>query len=465
MTTTNVDATLRQGLSLTDTFAALERKITTTRAVVGVVGQGYVGFPLAQRIAQVGYTTFGFDISGATVERCKTANRFPTYQAVRSAIHLADCDVILIAVPTPTKDHEDGRREPDLTLVVNAVKTVLVNMADDGQARLLLLESTYAPGTTRNVVGPLVAAKHTIGETIALGYSPERIDPGNATFHLVNTPKVTSGYDEACAHLAHTFYSQIVERAVPASSMEAAEATKILENTFRFVNITFAQEFDEYCEREGLSAREITTLAATKGFGFMPFTAGAGIGGHCIAEDPYYLYQAILDSGHASPILAAAIANHEERAGVIIERVVRRLGGRPIHDARILFLGVSYKPNIGDARRSPAQPLLELLEHEGAHVDYHDQHVARFCGRTSVDLDDVRPTDYHLAVLVTDHSGIDYRGMVQAGWRILDTKGALDTHKAPSREPATAAGVERRPATKLGEVLRLFKTRPAEVNG
>ena len=445
-------------------FEALAAKITTTRAVVGVIGQGYVGFPLAQRIAQCGFETYGFDISGATVERCRAANRFPTYQAVRSAIHLAKCDVLLIAVPTPTKDLED-RREPDLSVVINAVKTLLINLPDDGKARMIVLESTYAPGTTRNVVAPLIAAKHELGVTIALGYSPERIDPGNEVHHLVNTPKVTSGWDDASATLVQLFYSQVLERAVPATSMEAAEATKILENTFRFINITFAQEFDQYCQREGLDAREVTGLAATKPFGFMPFYAGAGIGGHCIAEDPYYLYQSIIDSGHEAPMLKAAIDNHEERPGVILERVVQRLGGRPVHGARILLLGVAYKKNIGDARRSPAQPILELLEHEGAHVDYSDRWVPRFCNRVSVDFDAVRPEDYDLVVIITNHDGIDYGSLEDKGWRVLDTNGALRSHII---EPLTERALRQKnaqPAGRLGEVLRLFKTRPAEANG
>lgn len=458
MTTPTESGVTEHDVTLSNTFAALEKKIKGGRAVVGVVGQGYVGFPLAQRIAQVGYTTFGFDISGATVERCQQANRFPTYQAVRSAIHLSECDVVIVAVPTPTKDLDDGRREPDLSLVISATRTMLVNLPDDGQGRLLLFESTYAPGTTRNVVAPMVAARHELGTTVALGYSPERIDPGNQTFHLVNTPKVTSGYDETSAYLTQLFYSQIVERAVPATSMEAAEATKILENTFRFINITFAQEFDQYCERTGLSAREITGLAASKPFGFMPFFAGAGIGGHCIAEDPYYLYYNMLDQGQEAPILQAALANHEQRAGVIVERIVRRLGGRPIHGARILLLGVSYKPNIGDARRSPAQPLVELLEAEGAIVSYADQHVAKFMHRTGIDLESAGPGDYDLAVLVTDHAGIDYQGMVDAGWRILDTKGVINAPKADALDSAGRAK-----NGKLGEVLRLFKPRAVEV--
>jgi UDP-N-acetyl-D-glucosamine dehydrogenase len=433
-------------------FRELAEKISTRRAVVGVIGQGYVGFPLAQRAAERGFRTIGYDINRATVERCKELNRYSTYFINRDISDLTALDVIVIAVPTPTLDLPTGERRPDLSLVISAVQTVLAALPNDRKPRLLLLESTYAPGTTRRIVAPLLEGRQELGVTMALGYSPERIDPGNTRFTLVNTPKVTSGYDRNSAVLTQLFYSQIVDQVVPASSMEAAEATKIFENTFRFLNITLAHEFDEYCERIGIQAREVTTLASSKPFGFMPFYAGAGIGGHCIAEDPYYLYHQMLDEGMQAPILAAAIANHEARTSVIVERIVYRLGGRPIAGARILVLGVSYKPNISDARRSPAAPLIEALEAEGATVDYHDPHVAEFARRSSIPLATVYPKAYDLCVLVTAHSGIDYARMVEQGWPILDTTGVLSPRP---HMPAPA-----RPARKLSDVLPFFRSKP-----
>lgn len=415
----------------------VERKIRSKRAVVGVVGQGYVGFPLAQRSAESGYRTYGFDISVDTVARCEKANRFHNYKAVLTPSALRACDVLIVAVPTPTKS-EGGRHEPDLALVINAVRTLSSCVINDNQPRLLVLESTYAPGTTRTVVAPMLAEAIEAGR-LALGYSPERIDPGNPRFNLVNTPKVTSGIDAAAAWLVNRFYSQIVDRVVPATNLEAAEATKILENTFRFISITFAQEFDSYCDRAGIDAREITNLASSKPFGFMPFYAGAGIGGHCIAEDPYYLYQSMLDLGMAPHILESAIENHEARAGVIVDRIADQLGGRPIAGARILLLGVSYKPNVGDPRRSPAQPILERLEAEGARVDYHDALVPRFGGHNSLELKTARPQDYDLAVLITAHQHLDYDALAGAGWRIYDTRGLI------KRTPAGAALSEEGP--------------------
>jgi len=440
------------GRPVTDQVHVLRDRINGRQAVVGVVGQGYVGFPLAQRVAECGFTTLGFDVNDATIARCAAGNRHRKYRAIRSVGDLTSVDVIIIAVPTPTRDGEAGR-EPDLSVVTAAVHTVLASLPDDRRLRLLILESTYAPGTTRNVVAPIVAACRKLNREIALGYSPERIDPGNTTYSLVNTPKVTSGYDEDAAFLTQLFYSQIVDQAVSAPSLEAAEATKILENTFRFINITFAQEFDQYCEQLGISAREVTRLAATKPFGFMPFYAGAGIGGHCIAEDPYYLHQSMQDAGLAAPILGAAIANHEARAGVIRERIVYRLGGRPIHGARILLLGVSYKPGIGDARRSPAELLIAELAAEGAIVDYHDPYIARFAGRDSVDLGSLQPTDYDLCVVVTDHGFVQVRRLEAAGWRVLDT-----TNSTVSDTPSPA---KRGVLERLSGVTRLLRPRPS----
>jgi len=397
----------------------LEMCIDNRTAKVGVIGQGYVGFPLAQQIARRGFKTIGYDINGDTVLRCQNLNRQRKYSVTLSPLGLRSCDVLIVAVPTPTRRTEAGW-QPDLSYVLAAVRGIVDYLLDGEKPRLLILESTYAPGTTRNVVAPLIAERYELGKDVFLGYSPERIDPGNTRFTLKNTPKVTSGYDAQAAQLVHAFYSQIVDRAVPASSMEAAEATKILENSFRFVNITFAQEFDAFCEKIGIAAQEVTRLAATKPFGYMPFFAGAGIGGHCIAEDPYFLYQAMLETETQPDILAAAIRNHERRGELIVDRIARRLAPRPLRDARILLLGVSYKPGIGDARRSPAGPIIDLLQRAGAHVAYYDRYVPRFGGLQTIDLKSAQPGEYDLAVIVTRHPDISREALAAAGWHVFD---------------------------------------------
>lgn len=413
--------------------AALAERIRSHDARVAVVGQGYVGFPLAQTIASAGFATLGYDIDAralAAARRNSTASR---YEAVGSAHRLQSADVIIIAVPTPTRD-EGGVRQPDLGYVISAVQNVVAHLPADNAARLLVLESTYAPGTTREVVGPLVARWHRLGTDILLGYSPERIDPGNSEFGLSNTPKVVSGLDEQAAELTALFYSQVVRQVIPASSVEAAEATKLLENTFRFVNITFVQEFDEYCEAAGLDASEVIGLAASKPFGFMPFQPGPGIGGHCIAEDPYYLYEAIRRTTTQAAILESAIRNHEMRAEVLVRRIRDRLAPAALAASRVLLLGVAYKPNIADARQSPAADLLDRLEAAGARIDYHDPFVDQFQGRSSRSLDNADPGSYDLAVVMTRHSVFDIERLTQRGWHVFDAwETPARTH--PSLQP------------------------------
>ena len=409
----------------------LLRRIHAKRAFVGVIGQGYVGFPLAQRIAHCGFTTVGYDINSETLQRCTATNGSHRYRATSSAEALATCVVIIIAVPTPTIV-EGSRRRPDLSLVLTAVANTL-SLLRVNRPKLIVVESTYAPGTTRRQVAPLIAEQYRLGQDVFLGYSPERIDPGNASYDVANTPKITSGYDATSAELTQEFYSRVVSRAIPASSMEAAEATKMLENTFRFISITFAQEFDEYCASAGLDAREVTDLAATKPFGFMPFFAGAGIGGHCIAEDPYYLEESMDERGASADILRAALRNHESRAGVIVRRICAAAGGT-LQGARVLLLGVSYKPNIGDARQSPATGLVNALEAVGATVDYHDPYVRTFANRRSIDLMAARPFDYDVAAIITPHDDFDLDAMELDGWPLFDTR------RTPPLAPAAMVG-------------------------
>jgi UDP-N-acetyl-D-glucosamine dehydrogenase len=435
---------LREHSSAADQERQLEGRIRDRTAKIGVIGQGYVGFPLAQQIAQRGYKVLGYDINGDTVLRCKEINRQRHYEAIISPLGLRSCDVLIVAVPTPTRRTDAGWK-PDLSYVVAVVHNIADYLIDASKPRLVILESTYAPGTTRRVVAPLLAERHELGRDVFLGYSPERIDPGNARFNIKNTPKVTSGYDAASARLVHAFYSHVVDRAVAASSMEAAEATKILENSFRFVNITFAQEFDVYCDKIGIASREVVELAATKPFGYMPFYAGPGIGGHCIAEDPYFLYQAMQECQSPSDILAAAVRNHESRGSVIVERIARRLAPRSLVGAHILLIGVSYKPGIGDARRSPAAPIIDLLFREGARVDYYDRFVPRFETLQSIDLATADPHDYDLAVIVTRHPDIDPQRLAATGWAVLDPCVGVVPSSAPVGVVAPVASGTRTP--------------------
>ena len=406
----------RHGDLLSAELRALAEDIAHRRARVGVIGQGYVGFALAQETARAGFQTYGLDVSDAALARCLDRNQLPNYQAGRALEPLDDCAIIVVAVPTPTR--ADGHeRAPDLSFVLGAVSTLTEVLRRTRRPRLVIFESTYAPGTTRAVVAPLLA-QGRLGIDLAFGYSPERIDPGNTSFALDNTPKVTSGYDAPSAELTALFYSCFAGDVLRATSMEAAEATKMLENTYRFINIAFAQEFDQYCETVGLRAREIVELASTKPFGFQPFFAGTGIGGSCIAEDPYFLAEAMAAAGAEHPILQAGLRNHEARARVIVQRIAAQLGPAALRGARLLLLGVSYKPGVSEARLSPVEPVLKLLEAAGALVDYADPHVPEFAGRRAVDWESTSPARYDLAVLLTEHAELDPERLRARGWRL-----------------------------------------------
>jgi len=396
----------------------LLRRIHSRTATVAVLGQGYVGFPLAQRAAERGFPTIGIDASEAVKRRCDGMNVHASYRASFEMADISSSEVVVVAVPTPTQDEGDVRR-PDLAYVRSALDAVGRYPHREGRARLVVVESTYAPGTTRALAREYLGANGELGETLAVGYSPERIDPGNSHYSVDNIPKVVSGLCGASAQLVKEFYDAIVDQTVPASSVEAAEACKLLENTFRFVNITFAQEFEQYCNAIGVSAREATELAATKPFGYMRFHAGPGIGGHCIAEDPYFLYEAMLSARIQPGVLRSALDNHESRAQVLVDRIAAHAGGT-VREKKIVLLGVSYKPGVADTRRSPASAIRKELLERGAIVSYHDPLVPLFENLESLSIDTESPTNHDLAVVVMKHASLDVAGMRSSGWRVFD---------------------------------------------
>jgi nucleotide sugar dehydrogenase len=406
---------------ITGPLALLRRKLADRSATVAVIGQGYVGFPLAQRIAEKGFPTIGLDSNTEVELRCRGMNVHASYRSTSEPSTLALADVAVIAVPTPTVDADSGRC-PDLSNVRAAMLNLQQNPRIGGYPRLIVIESTYAPRTTRNLMSEFFPGA-VIGTDLAVGYSPERIDPGNSHFSVDNIPKVVSGLDQSSLVLTREFYDSIVERTVPATSVEAAEACKLLENTFRFINITFAQEFEEYCSALGISAREATDLAATKPFGFMRFSAGAGIGGHCIAEDPYFLFESMLESRIEPGILASALRNHETRAANVVGRVSKRFGG--LAGKRVLLLGVSYKPDVADTRRSPASAIVRELRACGAEPAFSDPLVPSFEGMQSTALDDAA-SRFDIALVITNHSSFDLDSLRAAGLPIWDAASPLD---------------------------------------
>lgn len=415
-------------------FEELAGRIDSRSARVGVIGQGYVGFPLAQLMAESGFETVGFDVSERVVERSSAQSGSARYQASNCERDLDGCDVFVIAVPTPTQTVH-GHRSPDLSVVAAAVRVVSRHIGS-GYC-LVVSESTYAPGTTRSLMEKEMASGRAEAR-VAVGYSPERIDPGNTRFGLANIPKIVSGLDETSHRLTHRFYSTFIETVVDATSTEAAEAAKLLENSFRFINITFAQEFDEYCHASGLQATEVTRLAATKPFGYTPFFAGSGIGGHCIAEDPYYLLESAVDAGIEPDILRAATRNHERRGEVIAGRIEEELD-RDIDGARVLLLGVTYKPDVADARQSPALPVATALMQRGALVDYHDPFISDFGMKKSLSLEAADPGEFDVAVLLVQHSTFDVPGLRERGWRVVELS---ENRGAPGARVTAASRAE-----------------------
>ncbi len=298
--------------SMPATAHRLAERIATRDAVCTVVCQGRAGFPLAEQIAAAGYTVYGFDTASTAIERCTVASQQPTYQAVHSPVVLAGSDIAIVAAPTPTRRDSAGHC-PDYSALINAVRTLVRHLPDDGRARLIIVESTVPPGTTRELIAPMVAARFELGETALIGYAPSRADAVTPLLPFAEVPALTSGLDETAAYLTWLFFRQVMVNPLPAPSVEAAEAARMLEQAYRFLNIAFAREFARYCARNGVDAAEVTALAATRPSGFHAFSAGETIHSTPLADDPYYLFEAMIAGGQAPPILAAAIAEHERR--------------------------------------------------------------------------------------------------------------------------------------------------------
>ncbi len=426
---------------------ALQEKITSRKAVIGIVGLGYVGLPLAMEFAKAGFEVIGFDVServtarlmrgeshiqdvpGADVAAAVKAGRF---LATTDEKQLKRCDAISIAVPTPLSK----TRDPDLSYVISASETIARN-AHPGL--LIVLESTTYPGTTRELMQPrLEAVGLTVGKDVFLAFSPERVDPGNPVWHTKNTPKVVGGISAACTTLATLLYAQCIDTVVPVTSTEAAELVKLLENTFRAVNIGLANEMAIVCDKLGVDVWEVIDAAATKPFGYMKFTPGPGIGGHCIPLDPHYLAWKMRTLNYRTRFIDVASEVNSEMPMFVVEKVASALntGKMAVNGSRILVLGVSYKRDIDDMRESPALDVMRLLEERGATVEYHDPHVRSFREegheRKSVPLTDAALAAADAVVIVTDHTAVDYQRVVQHATLVVDTRNAL-AKLAPSK--------------------------------
>jgi UDP-N-acetyl-D-glucosamine dehydrogenase len=424
----------------------LRARLETREAVVGVMGLGYVGLPLAVELARSGYRVLGFDISEPAVAGINAGvshvQDVPsevlaafTAEGLLSATadlkRLSECDAVSICVPTPLNKTKD----PDLSYVVAASQAVL-HALRPGQ--LVILESTTYPGTTREVVLPLLEESGlAVGEDFFLCFSPERVDPGNAEWHTRNTPKVLGGVSEICTAMGLALYSRVFDTMVPVGSAEAAELTKVYENTFRMINIALANELAQACDKLGVDVWEVIDAAATKPFGFMKFTPGPGLGGHCIPLDPHYLSWKMRTLAFKTRMIELASEINAEMPYFVVQKVADALNdaARPVRGSRILVLGVAYKRDIDDLRESPALEIIRLLQEKGAVVEYHDP----FCpvieddGHTAisnlpmrgVDLTDRVLGDADLVLVVTDHTNVDYHRVARLARLVVDTRGVM----------------------------------------
>ena len=417
----------------------LANKIKTGQYQAAVVGLGYVGLPLAVAFGEGGVPTVGIDISAERVgeiragRSCTPDVPHDTVQALVKARRLsasndyaalASADCVSICVPTPLGKSKD----PDISFIVNATEAMLPYLH---AGMLIVLESTTYPGTTRDIVVPRVEARgFTVGKDIFVAFSPERVDPGNQKFHIKNTPKVIGGITRTCGELAALHYGRAVEKVVAVSSAEAAEMAKLLENTFRAINIGLVNELAIVCEKLNLDVWEIIDAASTKPFGFMPFRPGPGLGGHCIPIDPLYLTWKMRSLNYKVRFIDLA----DEINSSMPEYVVRKAGlylndlGKALKGARVLALGVAYKRDISDIRESPALDVIKELRHLGAQVSYadpfvpellvHGAPVPRFDGRPEA------AAGFDLVLILTDHSQVDYEAYLKTGVPILDTRNA-----------------------------------------
>jgi UDP-N-acetyl-D-glucosamine dehydrogenase len=414
-------------------------RINDRSARVVVVGLGYVGLPLALEFARAGFKVDGYDVNEGAVGALNSGRSHildisdaelqaqlqrKTFRATTDESVMATADAILIAVPTPLVK----TRDPDMRYVLAAVDAV-ARHAHPGL--LTVLESTTYPGTTRELMQPkLEACGLVIGKDAFLAFSPERVDPGNTRYNIKNTPKVVGGITPACTDLAAALYGAAIDTIVPVSTPEAAELVKLLENTFRSVNIGLVNEMAIVCDKLGVDVWEVIDAAGSKPFGFMKFTPGPGIGGHCIPLDPHYLAWKMRTLNYKTRFIDLASEINTSMPDYVVEKVARALNDvqKPVSGSHVLVLGVAYKKNIEDVRESPALDVMRLLEARGAHVSFHDPYVAHIreegTEHTGVALTEETLGGVDAVVIVTDHDNVDYDLVVEHAPLVVDTRNA-----------------------------------------
>ncbi len=430
---------------------ALLQRLHDRQATVGIVGLGYVGLPLAVEFAAAGYTVIGYDVDATKVAQINGGASYigdiestqvaPLVEdgklcASTDAADLRHADVISICVPTPLRKTKD----PDMSYIIQAVETIKA-IAHPGMA--VVLESTTYPGTTTELIVPQLTQEGlTVGEDVFIAFSPERIDPGNTRYQVRNTPKVIGGVTPNCTEVVTALYSAAIDEVVPVSSPTAAEMVKLLENTFRAVNIGLVNEMALMCDKLELDVWEIIQAAATKPFGFMPFYPGPGLGGHCIPVDPHYLSWKLKTLNYRARFIELASEINTSMPYFVMERITDALNdaGKAVRGSRVVIMGVAYKRDVDDVRESPALDVIALLQEKGADVVYHDPHVKslRVNGGHDITLDSTPYSEDLLSgadcvVILTNHTAFDYQHILDHSKTVIDTRNATDGYTGAAR--------------------------------
>ncbi|MGH7793852.1 MAG: nucleotide sugar dehydrogenase [Candidatus Binatia bacterium] len=435
---------------------ALKTKLENHKATAAVIGLGYVGLPLAMEITAAGFDVIGIDLDHSKIDRLKQGRSYildvpekNIANAVQSGKFtptsdfsaLANADTVSICVPTPLSKS----RDPDISFILSATEEIRKFLHHD---QLIVLESTTYPGTTDELIVPeLETSGLKVGSDFYVAYSPERIDPGNATFTTRNTPKIVGGISPQCTEIARLFYSQFIELVIPVSSTKCAEMVKLLENTFRSVNIGMVNELALMCDLLGVDVYEVIDAAATKPFGFSPFYPGPGLGGHCIPIDPHYLAWKLKALNFQARFIGLAAEINGMMPAVVSSLVADGLNrvSKSIRGSKVMILGVAYKKNVSDCRESPALDVMRLLSEKGAILSYNDPLVPSVhLGRSTLKSIEASPAQiarHDCVIILTDHSTYDIREIVESAKLVIDTRNATkDLHAFKDRIIKLGAG-------------------------
>ncbi len=431
-------------------FASVEKRIKEKKALVGIMGMGYVGLPLVRTFGNAGFATLGYDIDDEKIKMLNAGKSYikhiPSstvselvkkhgFKATSDAKQLSKPDVLIICVPTPLSK----TRDPDMTYVEATARTI-ASVLRKGQ--LVVLESTTYPGTTKELVKPILEKTGLVaGKDFYLAYSPEREDPGRTDYSTETIPKVVGGNDPKSKALAVALYSSAISKVVPVDSCEVAEAAKIVENVYRCVNIAMVNELKIVFDKMGIDVWDVINAAKTKPFGFQAFYPGPGLGGHCIPIDPFYLTWKAREYGESTRFIELAGEINTAMPEYVINRLIHALNdhGKAVKGAKVLVLGLAYKKDVDDLRESPSIELIEKLRELGAKVDYNDPHIPKThkgrehdLGLTSVPLTAANLKKYDVALIATDHTAYDYDLIVKNSKLVVDSRNACNGVKAPA---------------------------------